>query len=45
MICTIDQIRRIAAPIAAAYGIRSTRLFGSYARAKRSGLVTAQGAD
>ena len=32
MIYTIDQIRRIAAPIAAAYGIKSMRLFGSYAR-------------
>ena len=32
MIYTIDQIRRIAAPIAAAYGVKSVRLFGSYAR-------------
>ena len=32
MIYTIEQIRRIAAPIAAAYGIKSMRLFGSYAR-------------
>ncbi len=32
MIYTIDQIRRIAAPIAAAYGVKSMRLFGSYAR-------------
>lgn len=32
MIYTIDQIRRIAAPIAASYGIKSMRLFGSYAR-------------
>ena len=32
MIYTIDQIRRIAAPIAAAYGIKSMRVFGSYAR-------------
>ena len=32
MIYTIDQIRRIAAPIAAAYGVKNMRLFGSYAR-------------
>ena len=32
MIYTIDQIRRIAAPIAATYGVKSMRLFGSYAR-------------
>lgn len=32
MIYTIEQIRRIAAPIAAAYGVKSMRLFGSYAR-------------
>lgn len=32
MIYTIDEIRRIAAPIAAAYGVKSMRLFGSYAR-------------
>ena len=32
MVYTIDQIRQIACPIAAAYGIRSMRLFGSYAR-------------
>ena len=32
MVYTIDQIRRITAPIAAAYGIKSMRLFGSYAR-------------
>ncbi len=32
MIYTIDQIRRIAAPIAAAYGVKSMHLFGSYAR-------------
>ena len=32
MIYTIDQIRQIAHPIAASYGIKSMRLFGSYAR-------------
>ena len=32
MIYTVEQIRRIAAPIAAAYGVKSMRLFGSYAR-------------
>ena len=32
MIYSIEQIRRIACPIAAAYGIKSMRLFGSYAR-------------
>jgi len=32
MVYTIDQIRRIAMPIAAAYGVKSMRLFGSYAR-------------
>ena len=32
MVYTIDQIRQIASPIAAAYGIRSMQLFGSYAR-------------
>ena len=32
MVYTIEQIRRIVCPIAAAYGIKSMRLFGSYAR-------------
>ena len=32
MVCTIDRIRGIAAPIAAAYNIKSMHLFGSYAR-------------
>ena len=32
MVYTIDQIRQIARPIAVAYGIKSMRLFGSYAR-------------
>ncbi len=32
MVYTTEQIRRIAAPIAAAYGIKSMSLFGSYAR-------------
>ena len=32
MIYTIEQIRQIALPIAAAYGVKSMRLFGSYAR-------------
>ena len=32
MVYTVDQIRSIAAPIAASYGIRSVSLFGSYAR-------------
>lgn len=36
MIYTIDQIRRIAAPIAAVYGVKSMRLFGSYARGEAS---------
>ena len=32
MVYTIEQIRQIVSPIAAAYGVRSMRLFGSYAR-------------
>lgn len=32
MVYTIDQIRRITAPIAASYGVKSLSLFGSYAR-------------
>ena len=32
MIYSISQIRQIAAPIAASYGVKSMRLFGSYAR-------------
>lgn len=32
MIYTIEQIRQITLPIAAAYGVKSMRLFGSYAR-------------
>ena len=32
MVYTVDQIRRIAAPIAASYGVKSLSLFGSYAR-------------
>lgn len=32
MVYSIEQIRRITQPIAAAYGIKSMRLFGSYAR-------------
>lgn len=32
MVYTIDEIRRIAAPIAASYGVKRMRLFGSYAR-------------
>lgn len=32
MVYTIEQIRQITRPIAASYGIRSMRLFGSYAR-------------
>ena len=32
MIYTVDEIKSIAAPIAAAYGVRSLSLFGSYAR-------------
>ena len=32
MVYTIDQIKQIIRPIAASYGIRSMRLFGSYAR-------------
>ncbi len=35
---TIDEIRSIAAPIAAQYGVQSMYLFGSYAR----GEATAQ---
>ena len=32
MIYTIDDIRRLATPVAAAHGVKSMRLFGSYAR-------------
>ena len=32
MIYTINQIREIAMPIAASYGVKSLSLFGSYAR-------------
>ena len=32
MVYTIEQIRRIAVPIARAYGVKSLSLFGSYAR-------------
>lgn len=32
MVYTIEQIRSIAAPIAASYGVKSLSLFGSYAR-------------
>ena len=32
MVYTIDQIRKIVAPIAASYGAGSLSLFGSYAR-------------
>ena len=32
MIYTVEQIRRITAPIAASYGVKSLLLFGSYAR-------------
>lgn len=32
MVYTIEQIRRIAAPIAQSYGVKSLSLFGSYAR-------------
>ncbi len=32
MVYTTEQIRRITAPIAATYGIKSMSLFGSYAR-------------
>lgn len=32
MVYTVEQIKQITEPIAAAYGIRSIRLFGSYAR-------------
>lgn len=32
MIYTIEDIRRIAAPVAAAHGVKCLRLFGSYAR-------------
>ena len=32
MVYTIEQIRRIASPIAAFYGVKSLSLFGSYAR-------------
>lgn len=32
MIYTIDDIRRIAAPVVSAHGVKSMRLFGSYAR-------------
>ncbi len=32
MIYTIEDIRRMAAPVAAAHGVKNMRLFGSYAR-------------
>lgn len=32
MIYTLDQLRSIAAPIAASYGVKRLSLFGSYAR-------------
>ena len=32
MVYSIDEIRRIAAPIAAYHGVERMRLFGSYAR-------------
>ena len=32
MVYTNEQIREIAAPIAASYGVKSLSLFGSYAR-------------
>ena len=32
MVYSIDQIRAIASPIAASYGVKSLSLFGSYAR-------------
>lgn len=32
MIYTVEQIRQIAVPIAASYGVNSLSLFGSYAR-------------
>ena len=32
MVYTIEEIRDIAVPIAAAYGVKSVSLFGSYAR-------------
>ena len=36
MVYTIEQIKQIARPIAAAYGVKSIRLFGSYARGEAS---------
>ena len=39
MIYTIEQIRDIASPIAAAYGVKSLSLFGSYARGDRKSVV------
>ena len=32
MTYTVDEIRRIAVPIAVSYGVKSLSLFGSYAR-------------
>lgn len=32
MVYSVDEIRRIAAPIAARHGVERMRLFGSYAR-------------
>lgn len=32
MVYTVEQIRKIAVPIAASYGVKSLSLFGSYAR-------------
>ena len=38
MIYTIEQIRSIAAPIAARYGVNSVFLFGSYARGEATDM-------
>jgi len=38
MVYTIEQIKQITHPIAAAYGIKSMQLFGSYARGEATEL-------
>ena len=39
-IYTRDEICAIAAPVAKAHGVKSMRLFGSYARERRQGKAT-----
>jgi len=37
MAYTIDELRRVIAPIAASYGVKSVALFGSYSRGTATG--------